>query len=210
MRLAAALAVLVTLAAPARADHDRRAAAAHFQEGSALYAQARFSEALAEFEAGYQAYPLRGFLVNIGQCYRKLDQLDEAADAWRRFLATNPADAKLRDEVTDALAEVAALQAKNAQPPTTTATPAPEVAPAPVEPAVNLDPPAPAPAVAADVITAPLIAKPVEKKKSRRWVWAVVGVTVASLAAVAVTVGVMEWPGATPRSGSLGLIDGRR
>src|SRR2546421_965577 len=101
----ATIGALILLAGVAMAS-DKRLASAHFQQGSQLYADGRWAEALVEFEAGYDAYPLRGFLVNIGQCYRKLERLDEAADAWRRFLATHPSDVRLRDEVTDALAEV--------------------------------------------------------------------------------------------------------
>ena len=107
------LLIVLTLFVAARADAGERAAAgAHFREGSSLYAGGHWADALAGFEAGSEAYPLRGFLVNIGQCYRKLDRFDEAADAWKRFLATHPADEKLRAEVEDALAEVETARAK--------------------------------------------------------------------------------------------------
>jgi tetratricopeptide (TPR) repeat protein len=205
---AAGLLVALLLLPVATADaqtRDRRHAAARFQAGSALYAEGRWAEALAEFESGYLAYPLRGFLVNIGQCYRKLDRLEEAADTWRRYLATNPPDNRLRGEVEDALAEVETLQKKlaaTAAPPPAMVTSAP-----PPNDTANLDAPQPAlPQLA-------LGAAPdagAAKKKSRRWVWAVVGVAVASVAAAAITVGVVEWQNSSPQSGSLGLIDGRR
>jgi tetratricopeptide (TPR) repeat protein len=189
-------------AAPAFAQsRDRKAASARFQQGSALYAEGRWAEALVEFEAGYVAYPLRGFLVNIGQCYRKLERLEEAADTWRRFLSTHPTDSRLRSEVEDALAEVdGLLKQKSAA-----AAPPVSVPPPPETP--NLDAPQPAlPQLAADATAVEVPAK----KKSRRWVWAVVGVAVASLAAAAITVGVVEWQNSSPNGGSLGLIDGRR
>jgi hypothetical protein len=47
-------------------------------------------------------------------------------------------------------------------------------------------------------------------KKSKKWVWAVVGVLAAGAAATAVTVGVLESQPAPPRPGTLGLLDGRR
>ena len=195
-------------AAPARADRDRRAAAAHFQQGSALYADGRWADALAEFQAGYEAYPLRGFLVNIGQCYRKLDRYDEAADAWRRFLDTHPSDARLREEVTDALAEVDGLRRKPEKkepPPVESAPPPVESAPLPVESA-----PPPVAASPALELSAPAPVPERAQKKSKRWVWAVVSVALVSVAAAAVTVGVVEGQSSTTRSGSLGLIDGRR
>jgi hypothetical protein len=182
---------------------DKRAASQHFQQGSQLYADGKWAEALEEFQAGYDAYPLRGFLVNIGQCYRKLERLDEAADAWKRFLATHPSDARLREEVTDALAEVEA--AMRARAPEAPPAPVQTVVPPPPEEAARATTPSEVPALALTATTAP-----VERKKSRAWVWAVVGVAVASVAAVAVTVGVVEYQNSTPHAGSLGLLDGRR
>jgi iron complex outermembrane recepter protein len=180
---------------------DRRAASAHFQQGSALYADGRWSDALAEFQAGYEAYPLRGFLVNIGQCYRKLERFDDAADAWRRFLASHPSDAQLRAEVEEALAEVE--RAREAETPKETTPPPVETAPV-VETHVSVVPP---PVEQVDLTPPP---PPVARKKSRAWVWALVGVAAAGVAAAAVTVGVVESQNSGPRSGSLGLIDGRR
>ena len=81
------LALLLALPATAFAQaRDKRAASAHFQKASGLYAAGRYEDALEEFKAGYEAFPLPGFLVNIGQCYRKLDRLDEATEAFKRFL----------------------------------------------------------------------------------------------------------------------------
>jgi tetratricopeptide (TPR) repeat protein len=194
--------VCILLVSTAHAERDKRAATGHFQQGSSLYADGRWSEALVEFEAGYEAYPLRGFLVNIGQCYRKLDRLEEAADVWRRFLATHPSDAKLRGEVEDALAEVESLLAKQ-KPAKVEPAPPPEAPPAP-----KLDLPsesvATAPAVEVTAASTP------PKKKSKKWVWAVVSVALVTVAAAAVTVGVVEWQASSQHSGSLGLIDGRR
>jgi tetratricopeptide (TPR) repeat protein len=204
-------ALLILCAAPAHAERDRRAASAHFQQGSALYADGRWADALAEFQAGYDAYPLRGFLVNIGQCYRKLDRYDEAADAWRRFLDTHPSDARLREEVTDALAEVDGLRPKSdkrVEPPPAPAPPPVETAPPQLESAPTE---AAAPALTSTMaLTAPAPREERAPKKSKKWVWAVVSVTLVSVAAAAVTVGVVEGQSSTPRSGSLGLIDGRR
>jgi tetratricopeptide (TPR) repeat protein len=84
-------------------DAARQRAARRFAAGSAAYAAGRFAAALAEFEAGYAARPSPPFLVNIGQCLRKLDRLDAAALAFRRFLAARSGSPSLRLEVWEAL-----------------------------------------------------------------------------------------------------------
>src|SRR6478609_4905780 len=104
-----AVALLVLLAVPPTAWaqlRDKKAAAQHFKEGRALYDQSRWAEALAEFQSGYESFPLPGFLVNMGQCFRKLERLEEARDAWQKFIESNPGDGRLRYEVDEALAEV--------------------------------------------------------------------------------------------------------
>ena len=51
---------------------------------------------------------------------------------------------------------------------------------------------------------------PQHPQKSRKWVWAVVGVLAVGVAASAVTVGVIETQPSPAHAGSLGLLDGRR
>ena len=209
---------ILCAAVPARAA-DKRAAAAHFQRGRALFDDGSWSAALDEFEAGYEAYPLPGFLVNIGQCQRKLDRLDDAAASFQKFLGANVTDARLRAEVQDALAEiseerarrqaaaeVAAIEAKRQR----------DEAEARHPPVVDDDAradlrlhAAPAAAVAA---TPGEAAATVEKqpKKSHRWVWAIVGALAVGAAASAVTVAVLQTQPPAAQPGSLGLLDGRR
>jgi tetratricopeptide (TPR) repeat protein len=218
--LVIALAILIPLAAVA-AQRDKKAASGHFQRGRALYAEARYAEALESFRAGYEVYPLPGFLVNIGQCLRKLDRLEEAVEAWRKFIDSGPADGRLRTEVEEALAEVGtelksradaderrkrdgeqarrALIDSIAKQQQAEPAPAPRTAPSP---AVRVS----APVAALEVRSQPHM----EKKKSRWWVWTLVGVGVAGAVAAGVTVGVIEGRAAQPQPGSLGLIDGRR
>ena len=83
-RLVLSAALVAAVAAPAHA-RDKRAAAAHFQKGRALFEAASYSAALEEFNAGYEAFPLAGFLVNIGQCQRKLDRIDDAAASFQKY-----------------------------------------------------------------------------------------------------------------------------
>jgi tetratricopeptide (TPR) repeat protein len=197
---------------PARAaSHDKSAAAQHFKKGRVLYDQERWSDALREFEAGYEAFPLPGFLVNIGQCHRKLEALEPARDAFLRFLDARTPDEALRAEVREAVEEIegelarraAALSAERqkqrerAQQALLGSIAASNAGPA----ASN----APAPRV--DLVSQPAPA-PAKKKKSRWWVWTLVGTVAAGAVAAGVTVAVVE---SRPEAGgSLGYYDGRR
>jgi hypothetical protein len=103
--------VLVVAAAPAgarttRAEDARARAHVHWKSGSERYAAGQWSAALDEFEAGYAAQPSPAFLVNIGQCLRKLDRLAEAALAFRRFLDAHSGSPRTRLDVYDALEDV--------------------------------------------------------------------------------------------------------
>ncbi|MDB4968831.1 MAG: hypothetical protein JWN44_4520 [Myxococcales bacterium] len=108
-----ALALLVAAAAPAaarttRGPDARERAAVHWKAGSNNYAAGDYVVALAEFQAGYAAHPSPAFLVNIGQCLRKLDRLDEAAMAFRSFLDSRTGSPATRLDVWDALEDVLA------------------------------------------------------------------------------------------------------
>ena len=210
-RLFAACLVVAAVAGPAHAA-DKRVAAAHFQKGRVLFEANAYQAALDEFNAGYDAYPLAGFLVNIGQCQRKLDHLDEAAAAFQKFLDSNPGDAKLRGEVQDALAEIsserdrrlaAEVEARRQRDEAERRHPLDE------QPRVDLRAQSPTVARAAlSSSTAPAVV--VEQPKSRKWVWAVVSVIAVGAAASAIAVGVIETQPSAAHPGSLGLLDGRR
>ncbi|HEY2902017.1 MAG TPA: tetratricopeptide repeat protein [Polyangia bacterium] len=47
----------------------------------------RFREAMADYQLAYQTEPLPGFVFNIAQCYRNLDDYDRASFFFRRYLA---------------------------------------------------------------------------------------------------------------------------
>ena len=103
---AVVLALILAIAAPALANGagsgNGNAAAGHFRAGSDRYAAGDYRGALAEFQIGYRLMPSPGFLVNIGQCLRKLDRLDEAVLAYRRFLDAHTGSPKLRLDVFEA------------------------------------------------------------------------------------------------------------
>jgi tetratricopeptide (TPR) repeat protein len=116
LRVAIATVLALGLVAASRpaAAHTTRAADArehahvHWKSGSARYAAGQWAAALDEFEAGYAVHPSPAFLVNIGQCLRKLDRLDEAALAFRRFLDAHTGAPSTRLDVWDALEDVTA------------------------------------------------------------------------------------------------------
>jgi tetratricopeptide (TPR) repeat protein len=188
-----------TDAAPlSRADTpQRRAAGAAFKRGKQLYASGDYTAALAAFQEGYDAYPLRGFLVNVGQCQRKLGHLKEAEAAFMSVLDGQIASA-LRNEVEEALAEVRAAEREIAA----AAPPTPEpVAPEAPPPAVVEPESSPALVIAA--------APPArEHRRVKAWGWALIGISIGVVAAGA-AVGVVFGIKHSAPSASLGVIDTR-
>ncbi|HEY2743452.1 MAG TPA: tetratricopeptide repeat protein [Polyangia bacterium] len=169
----AALACVASLAvSEARAqplpqnDDPVTRARTHFEAGRALYQLGNYNEALREFAAGYQLAPRPQFLLNLGQCYRKLDDLTNARSMYQRYLHDAPASDAERPQAEQILAEIekqiADEQAKNAPPP-------PVIAPAPV---------------AAPVTTLAVIAPPPRRSWIKRNWW------IIPVGAVVVGVGV--------------------
>jgi tetratricopeptide (TPR) repeat protein len=215
------LVALVVLGAATGSAHaaDKRAAAVHFQHGRTLFEAGSFAAALEEFDAGYDAYPLPGFLVNIGQCQRKLDRLDDAAASFQKFLDSSSGDPRLRTEVQDALDEIGGERARRqavedeARRQRDLAerrhilddeAPPPRAAVVTTAPALRSVP------AAALLATPPVTSLDAPPKKGHRWVWAVVGVLAAGAVASAAAVAYIETRPQTPQAGSLGLLDGRR
>lgn len=67
---------------PEQAQADR-----HFKNGVALFVEAKYTEALAEFERAYEISPHPLVLYNIAGCHRELSNYAEAVKLYRRFLA---------------------------------------------------------------------------------------------------------------------------
>lgn len=103
------------LATPARAADkkaDPRAEARareHIQKGAAALRAGHYDEAMTEFEAGYAAVPLPGFILNMGHVQRQAGNLERARDYYRRFLELDPSSNQ-RAEVDKAIAEIDAVQ----------------------------------------------------------------------------------------------------
>ena len=120
---------------PAGAD-DRAAARRFFVLGERAFAEQQWEEALEQYSSAYEAAALPGFLFNIGQCHRKLENWEAAADFFRRYLEALP-DAPNRSDAVDLLEEVEGhLQAPE---PETALEPPPEPArPPPGAPAAEV------------------------------------------------------------------------
>lgn len=149
MRVAVVLSLCVALAAPALAgSDDEERARGHYEIGLGLYRLGDYHGALKEFAAGYELAHKPGFLLNLGQTYRKLGELREARDQYRQFLAEVRADDPARTQAQKVLVEIE--EAIRTQPPPSPPSPAepppvavaPTPAPAPVEPPPVVAPPA--------------------------------------------------------------------
>jgi hypothetical protein len=65
---------------------EQKEAERHFQSGVALFKEAKYTEALAEFERAYEISPQPLVLYNIAGCHRELSQYSEAVAYYGRFL----------------------------------------------------------------------------------------------------------------------------
>lgn len=189
----AAVAVIASLAsAPATAgsSEKEREARAHFQSGETHFKAGQYEEALTEYQAGYDAKPLPGFLVNIGQCQRRLGDLKSARATYQKFVLVAP-DSPLVPQVKSMMAEIDGLLVSSDK-----SKPAPEEDAKPEAAATTTAlaaPPAPKPeaetaapvlvARAAPAGDAPAAAP--EKKSHRWWLWAALGAVVVGGAVTA-------------------------
>jgi tetratricopeptide (TPR) repeat protein len=94
--LAASGAATTAHADPKNERASAREARRHFLDGRQAFEAERYPEALREFRAGYALEPLPGFLLNMAQTARRMDELEQARDFCRRFLATRPGGAERR------------------------------------------------------------------------------------------------------------------
>ena len=67
---------------PKQKEADQR-----FKRGVALFNDAKYAEALAEFERAYELAPHPLVLYNIASCHRQMSHYAEAVNYYRRFLA---------------------------------------------------------------------------------------------------------------------------
>jgi hypothetical protein len=69
----------------------------HFLKGSDFYKQARYQEAITEFQTAYKLRPAAVLHYNIAQCYEKLGDIPSALRAYHEYLHEDP---KADDRVT--------------------------------------------------------------------------------------------------------------
>lgn len=205
-------AALATGGRPAAAatPEAQREARRSFESAEAHFRAGQFAEALVDYQAGYEASPLPGFLVNIAQCERRLGDLKKARATYQKFVIVAP-DSPLVPQIKGLISELNRLLTElgDEKPPGSAAPPAaaerepPADAPATAR---TLDlPAAPPPAATSDTLLVAAPAPTAEKPASRRrwWLWGGIGTVVACGAVTAFLLA----PGAsTVHDGSLGTL----
>jgi hypothetical protein len=95
---------------PEPTAEQREAARASYDRGRKLFAEAKYADARAAFQEAYDAVPNPIVLVSIGECQLRLGNLEDAHDAFTRYLAGRP-DAPDRADVEAKLADITATPA---------------------------------------------------------------------------------------------------
>jgi tetratricopeptide (TPR) repeat protein len=88
--LAAAPASGVDAPPPAAVDDATVQAKAHFKRGAELYREARYREAIAEFEEANRLRPHGVIFYNLAQCHERLGDLAAALRAYHEYLRAVP------------------------------------------------------------------------------------------------------------------------
>lgn len=129
------LCVLLCVRGSARADGGdvESRARTHYAAGKALYDLGHYSDALRELLAGYSLVPKRQFLLNLGQCYRRIGDLRSAREMYVKYRNGSPADDPERLQVDALIREIDRQIVAAVPSPTTTSAPAPLIAAAPVQ-----------------------------------------------------------------------------
>src|SRR5437764_75834 len=85
---------------------DAASARAHFDKGRTFFEVDEYRKAIAEFKAAHIEKPDPAFLYNIAECYRRLGEVPEALQFYRRFLATAAPGDKTRPVVEQRIADL--------------------------------------------------------------------------------------------------------
>jgi tetratricopeptide (TPR) repeat protein len=95
---------------PRLALADAAKARAHFDRGRTFFEVDEYRKAIVEFKAAHIEKPDPAFLYNIAECYRRLGELPEALQFYRRFLATAAPDDKTRPVVEQRIADLKTVE----------------------------------------------------------------------------------------------------
>jgi tetratricopeptide (TPR) repeat protein len=194
--LTAALAFLLaywTAPAAAQSADAANRSRKHYAAGRALYDLGNYEDALREFTAGYELLPRPLFLLDIGQCQRKLHDYDKARASFTEFLERAPANEPARPRAQALLQQVEREQAAEPPKPPPPEKPAPIAPPptgvtvAPAPSATTVAPPPAAPEVTAPapvaIVAAPVAAPVHDRRRKRRGL--VVGLTLGGVVLLA-------------------------
>ena len=77
-----------------------------FAEGNMAYDLGEFDRALKAFSEAYRLKPLPGFLFNVAQCHRQLNNPSRAAFFYRRYLALSSDEPTHADVVRELITEM--------------------------------------------------------------------------------------------------------
>jgi tetratricopeptide (TPR) repeat protein len=189
VRAVLAAAMLSSVAVHAQSADTVARARTHFEAGRALYNLGNYTDAIREFSAGYQLAPRPQFLLNLGQAYRKLNDLQRARDMYKKYLDEAPPNDPDREQVRQIAQD---LEQQIASQP----------APVPVPPLVHHEA-QPAPVAAAVVV------EPPPKKSFIKKHWWIIPVSAVVLAGVGVGIyfGVRPAPQVDCSAATLGCID---
>jgi tetratricopeptide (TPR) repeat protein len=173
MPLSRVILFVALIAGSARADDDNNSRArAHFEIGNGMYRLGDYQGALREFAAGYELTKKPGFLINLGQTYRKLHDLGRAREMYQQYLAVTPPDDPSRVQAQQVLSDIEVeLRSQPQQPP-------PEPVPPPPTTVTPSTPPAP---LTSTTVSA---APPPKKKKNKALIASGIVLGVVGLALV--------------------------
>jgi len=103
MQKAAIIAVVLALAAPARAD--KRSAHHAVQRAERLYRAGEFQRSLEQFQQAWDSFPEPDSLLGIARCQRQLGQNEAALNSYRQYLESGAPETR-RAEAQSAVAEL--------------------------------------------------------------------------------------------------------
>jgi|GEM_PF-5915493 len=101
---------------PAMVSSQRDRARKLFSQGEMFFEAGRYDAALAAYNKAYTLTNLRGFLLNIGHCYARVGNVQQATKYYRFYLQRSAQGDKHRKAVEQAIATLTGKQPPRAEP----------------------------------------------------------------------------------------------